>query len=217
MKKIYKTKYLTVFALVSLVFLLGIFFGQAITKAKMSDFARAQNEFRRYLLSLELQTELASKHICNIDVFELTKEKTELGQKIEFLEKRLGKTNKEILGLKEDYSLLSIRQWLLLEKVRKECGGKFVIILYFYSNEKNTSVCEAQGYILDYLYRKYPENVVIYAFDTDLDNPALNTLKIIYQIEEVPSLVIDEKLYPGLQKKDKLESIILEKLQSSPE
>ena len=209
MRKINKTRYLAVFASVTLIFLFGILMGQMINEYKMSEFSTQQRNLRTYLLSLTLQTELASKYICDIDVFGLTREKVKMGQELDFLENRLGKDNDGIIELKKEYSLLSIRQWLLVEKTKEVCDRDITTILYFYSNVENASICESQGYILDYLYRKYPESVAIYAFDRDIDTPALNTIKSIYDITEVPSLVINGKLYPGLQGKEKIESIII--------
>lgn len=208
MSKVNKTRYLAVFASVTLIFLVGIIIGQWISELRVSEFSTQQRNIRTYILSLNLQTELASKYICDVDVFRLTKEKVKMGQELDFLEKRLGKDNKGVIELKKGYTLLSIRQWLLVEKAKEECDRNIATILYFYSNIENVSVCESQGYILDYLYDRYPESVVIYALDVDLDTPALNTLKTVYGITEVPSLVIDGELYPGFQEKDKIESIV---------
>jgi len=213
MKKINKTRYLAVFSIVTFIFLGGVILGQIISENKVSEIVKTQKELRTYLLSLDLQTVLASEYICDIDIFELTEEKTNLGQEIEFLEEKLGKDNSDIIGLKQEYSLLSIRQWLLLERAKKECNKKLITIIFFYSNKENASISESQGYILDYLYKeKYPKHLVIYALDVNIDDPALNTLKTIYGVTRAPSVVIDGKLYDGFIEKDELESIINEKL-----
>lgn len=208
MRKVSKTRYFSTFTFVTLIFLIGIIIGQTITELRFSEFDKRERDMRTYILSLDLQSELISKKICDVNIFGLTKEKTELGQQLEYLENKLGKNNTKLIPLKKEYTLLSIRQWLLVKRTKEECEKNWNIILYFYSNERNTSICESQGYILDYIYSKHPNSVVIYAFDFDLDTPALNTLKNIYGIKQVPSLVINEKLYEGFQGKDKIESLI---------
>jgi hypothetical protein len=101
--------------------------------------------------------------------------------------------------------LLSIRQWLLVRQFKKECKSDLNIILFFYSNKKNKEESEAQGYVLDYIYRKYPDKVVIYALEIEQDTPALNTVKDIYGIETAPALVINEKVFKGLLKSWEIE------------
>lgn len=209
MRKVNKMKYLSVFSVVTLIFIVGIILGQAINEFGVRDFTRAQADLKVYLLSLDVQTELASKYICEVDVFALTKDKAELGRQIESLEDKLGKDNKEILGLKREYSLLSIRQWLLLERMNEECGKGLTPILFFYSNVENASLSESQGYVLDYLYDKYPNRIAIFSFDMDLEDSALNALKSANNVTIAPSLVINDELYPGLQRRNEIESIIL--------
>ena len=124
---------------------------------------------------------------------------TFLGFKLTLLEKEMDKDDPELIGLKTQYTLLSIRQWLLLERVEEMCGDTPVTILFFYSNEDNREMNEEQGYILDYIYDKYSELVVIYAFDYDLDTPALNTLKTLYAVEDTPTLIIESEKFEGFQ------------------
>jgi len=69
-----------------------------------------------------------------------------------------------------------------------------------------------QGFILDSIYLKYPEKVVIYALDYDLDCKAIDTLENVYHITQVPSLVINDKTYLGFVPKNEIENIILENL-----
>jgi len=208
MRRFESTRYLSTFALVTLVFVIGIIIGQTLTEMKFGEFSERERDLRAYILSLDLQSELISEKICDVDPFVLTEEKTKLGRDLEYLEDKFGRDNPKLIPLKKEYTLLSIRQWLLVKRMKEECGKDLTIILYFYSNEKNASICESQGYILDYLYHKNPEKIVIYAFDYDLDTPALNTLKSIYNVRRVPSLVINDELYPGFQGKDELETLI---------
>jgi len=209
MRRISWNRYFSVLLLTLLIFLIGFLITQRISSRTSEQITGIQKEFRNYILSLNLQSEIASEYICKVDVFQLTKEKSDLGKKIDVLEKNLGKNNPIVQDLKKDYSLLSLRQWLLVKKVKKGCNRDINIILFFYSNKVNASESESQGYVLDYIYEKYPDEVVIYAFDIDEDNPALNTLKNIYEVDIVPSVIINDKLFVGLQSRAKIRSSLI--------
>lgn len=208
-RKLSKHRYFLTWVLVTLVFLIGLFLGQWIAEWKMEEFAQEEKEFRNYLFGLELLPEILAESLCEADVFALTEKKVEMGRLLTELEARLGKDNPDVISLKKDYTLLSLKQWLLVKRIKEECGKNLTIILFFYSNKQNASLSEAQGYVLDYLYLKYPNTLVTYALDTDLDLPVLDVVKEVYGIRQVPSLVINEVTYPGFQPKQKLESLLL--------
>jgi hypothetical protein len=208
MRKLSLNKYTSIFLMTFLIFLVGILISQRISTRSSKELLKTQKEVRNYLLSLDLQSEIASEYICRVDVFSLTEEKFSLGKQIDILEKNIGKENEVVEDLKQDYWLLSIRQWLLVKKFKEECDPGINIIIFFYSNKVNTSQSESQGYVLDYLYEKYPEKIVTYAFDIDENNPALRAIKTIYGIERAPSLVINEELLEGFQSKDNIENIL---------
>ncbi|MBD3155244.1 MAG: hypothetical protein GF368_01150 [Candidatus Aenigmarchaeota archaeon] len=208
MRKISWNKYFSVFLLTLFIFIIGFLIAQRISSRTSIQVTETQKELRNYILSLNLQSEIASEYICKVNVFQLTKEKSELGKRIDVLEKNLGKDHKIVEDLKQDYSLLSLRQWLLVKKVKEECDRSINIIIFFYSNKLNSSESESQGYVLDYIYEKYPDDVVIYAFDIDEENPALKTLKDIYEVKTSPSVIFNDKLLTGFQSKEKLSSLI---------
>jgi hypothetical protein len=208
MRKISWSKYTLVLLTASLIFIIGVLLSEKISSKNSEEILKTQQELKNYILNSNLQSEIVAEYICKVDVFEITKEKVELGKKIEVLEKNLGKENEIVKNLKSDYSLLSIRQWLLIKKVKEKCNKNVDIIIFFYSNKVNVSESESQGFVLDYLYQKHPNSIVTYAFDIDKNNPALNTIKEIYGIKETPSIVVNEKLFAGLQSKEKIESLL---------
>ncbi len=207
-KKIPTSRYVTVLSITVLIFIIGILLGQLIADTRVSGLTEAQENMKSYLLSLNLQNELASQFICNIDVFELTRDRTTIGFEVDSLESRLGSKNLEVVRLKKEYSLLSIRQWLLIEEAKEKCNQNYDIILFFYSNEENKTDSQSQGFVLDYLYNKYPDKIVIYSFDVNLDDPSLNTLKRVFNVSTAPTVVINGKLYEGFQEFDTLEALI---------
>jgi hypothetical protein len=211
-KRIEKAKYIATFSLATLILLIGIIIGQLVAEQKVKEFLTISQELRLSLLGMDTQEKLAKEFLCNVDIWKLTENKIKLGQKIEFLEGKFGKENKDVKELLKEYTLLSIRQWLLLKEFKEKCNKTLVIILFFYSNERNASLSEAQGYILDYIYHKYGKPISIFAFDYELENPALDVLKKIYGITVVPSIVVNEKTYLGFREKAEVEAIINENL-----
>ena len=203
-----KLKYAAAFSITTLIFLIGLIIGQLIAETRLKEFTLFSRSLRTSLLSISTQEELATEYLCKTDVFKLTEEKAKLGRNLAILEKKLGKKDPIVLELKKEYSLLSIRQWLLVKKFKEECNKNLIIILFFYSNERNASLSEAQGYVLDFLYQKYPEKIVIYAFDVDLDLKIIDLLEEIFEIKQVPSLVINGKTYYGLKTRSEIEKII---------
>jgi hypothetical protein len=209
-RKIERTKYIATLSSATLIFLVGIIIGQLVAEQKVKEFSTVSKELRLSLLGMDTQEKLSEEFLCNVDVWKLTEDKVRLGQKIEFLEGKLGKNNKEVEELLKEYTLLSIRQWLLLKKFKEKCNQTLVIILFFYSNKRNASLSEAQGYILDYIYHKYGKRISTFAFDFELEIPALDVLKKMYGIAMVPSIVVNEKTYLGFKEKAEVEAIISE-------
>ena len=60
---------------------------------------------------------------------------------------------------------------------------------------------------MSYLHKKYPK-LDIYSFDINMENNALSTIKDIYGIRQVPSLIINDEVYPGFISKEEIESVL---------
>jgi hypothetical protein len=156
-----------------------------------------------------LQANILEGELCKYDVLGITgQEKVDLGRQVEEMESVRGKEDKEVLRLKEEYALLSLNQLLLVEKWKSECNKNISVIIFFYSNVENATESEEQGIVLDSIYGKYPDKISTYVFDIKTDNPAVNVLKKKYEVNTVPTLIINEKVYPGFQSMEKIESLI---------
>ncbi len=120
-----------------------------------------------------------------------------------------------MLRLKEYYSLLEIRQWLLEKEMAEKCGTNKTLILYFYSNDKQMcKECEEQGYILSYSRKNYDE-VNIYSFDIGSRNPAVSTIKRIYDVRNVPTVIINNNKIEGFVPKETIVGIIEQHISNS--
>jgi hypothetical protein len=126
------------------------------------------------------------------------------------MENRLGEDDRNVLDLKEYYSLLELRHWLFMQKTRKECNQTSVPILFFYTNEEDCKDCKEQGFILTWVRRNYAD-VYIYSFDYTIENAALDTVKRLYGIEGTPAVVIGKETYNRFISKKEIETVLVEK------
>ena len=115
-------------------------------------------------------------------------------------------------AMKKDYTIIQIRYWSYLEKLKTECNKtNFITILYFYSSEYCPK-CSQQALILDYTKSLYPDNVMIFALDYGIDLNVVKLLKNVYGIDKAPTLVIDDKKYENVVELDELKQILCKDL-----
>jgi thiol-disulfide isomerase/thioredoxin len=194
------------FVTTTLVFLLGIFFGQYISYYNLSEFKKIQDSIISEVMGYELTFSILSEQdICNMSFEKFIKERIDLGQRLAGLEEKFGPNNEHVLALKERYHLYQIREYLFFRNLRNKCNFSEPLILYFYSHDCDE--CIAQGKILDAISGKY-KIITIYAISYEIDNPAIRALKNVYNITSTPSLVINEVTYNKLLRLDEIEKII---------
>jgi hypothetical protein len=136
----------------------------------------------------------------------LSQEVSNVGDQLSFAESKLGDTDPEVIQLKEQYTLLEIRDYLLTEEIAKTCNITPDTVLYFYSNNGDcTNECDRAAYALSYLHQTYPA-LRVYSFDYNLDVGALKTLESIEAVKApFPAFVINHKLYNGFTDLDTFE------------
>lgn len=129
-----------------------------------------------------------------------------MGDRLAFAEERSGADDPEVLRLKERYTLLQIRDFLLTKKLATTCGIKPVVALYFYSNvEGECTDCDRAGYALSYLRQTYPA-LRVYSFDYHLDLAALKTLIAVQKVDaKFPAFVVQNKASYGFTSLEDLE------------
>lgn len=202
--------YLVAFAITSLLFITAFGASAYFSGVRVQDVRAAQDDISTDILSIETQFDLLQEHSCK-DVGEntiLPSALSALGNQLSYMEARSSGTSEEVLRLKRLYSLLEIKDYLLMKQLSQRCNLKPVFILYFYSNKGDCAECEAQGYVLTALASKYPQ-LRIYSFDYNLDVSALQSLISIDGVAyELPALRINSKSYYGLQKMSDIERIL---------
>lgn len=205
-------RYLIAFLLTSFLFGTALYVSNYFNDRRVENVRAIQENMAIDILSLETQFQLLQELSCK-DIKEnsvLSREVANLSSRLSYTEAQLGADNEEVKRLKRQYSLLQIKDMLLMKRVAQKCKLEPVFILYFYSNKQDCPECTKQGLVLTALSEKYPR-LRIYSFDYNLDVPALNTLIKISDVEGVlPILVINEKVVNGFQSVDEIEKMIPE-------
>lgn len=206
-------KYAYTFLITAVIFATAIYVSNYFSQKKMNEIKDIESRIAVDILASETQFSLLSELSCReISSGLLSKELATLGDKLSYTEGNRGSDDPEVLNLKKYYSLLQIKDFLLMQKIKDRCGSSpessGLFIMYFYSNEGDCPDCQKEGFVLTKLRQDYPE-LRVYAFDYNLDLSALETLISIYNIEkEMPVLLINEKAYYGFKSVDDIKEIM---------
>ncbi len=183
-------------ALFALAWYASIYFNNR----KINEIIKAQNQATIDVMSSETQFELLQQSSCQDSVSndELASELSNLADKITYGEQNFSDQTQLNL-LKQQYSVLEVKDFLLTKQISTRCKQSVVTILYFYSNDNTCTDCLNQGYVLDALRQQYP-NVRVYSFDAGLDSSTIRALISVYKVPKtLPTLVLDGKTYSGFQ------------------
>ncbi len=201
-------KYLVVFIITAAIFATAFGISNFFNTKKVDEIKSSEDHVSISILSLETQFELLQESTCGkFDQASLSDELNALADKLTFAESHDEINSAAVTDLKKYYSLLEIKDYLLMKKVIKQCDLHPITIVYFYSN-KNCDDCQKQGYVLTYLRQNYPQ-IRVYTFDYDLDLPAIKTLITLHDTKNVlPALIINDKVYNGFQDLETVQTII---------
>ncbi|MDP1760533.1 MAG: hypothetical protein Q8L01_03790 [Candidatus Woesebacteria bacterium] len=191
-------KYLIVLLITAGIFFTAVFLSNYFNNKKLNQLKSIQDKISIDILSSETQFSLLSELSCkNVSNSVLSKELGDLGHKLEWGQENIGNTE-EVSYLKKYYSLLQIKDYLLIKKISARCGVKSAFILYFYTTAENCSECEKEGIVLSSLRERYPE-LRVYSFDYSIDLSAVKAMLDIYKIKDtaLPALVIDDEVLTG--------------------
>lgn len=201
--------YVVAFLITGLMFAVALYASNYFNNARISDIRATQDDISTDILSLETQFDLLAEHSC-ADIGEntiLPSELASLGNQLSYMEAQ-GGNQSEITRLKRLYSLLEIKDYLLMQQLATKCHLKPVFILYFYSNKGDCKDCEDQGYVLTSLSQTYPQ-LRVYSFDYNLGVGALQTLISVNGVKgKLPALVVGGKVYYGLKTTADIQKIL---------
>ena len=202
----------------AVIFGTGFWTSNAVNNLRVNDIRDIESRIAIDTLSLETQFDLLSKLSCQ-DIAEnsvLSTELNKLGERLDYTETQLGVKNDQVIQLKRQYSLLEIKDYLLMQEVAGKCGLKPIFVLYFYSNQGDCDKCNSAGHVLTYLRQTYSQ-LRVYSFDYNLPLGALETLIQTNKIKkELPAFVINGKAFYGLSDLESIEKALpLDKLATS--
>jgi hypothetical protein len=202
-------KYLLAFLVTVAIFGTVLYGSSYLEERRIAELRSIQDQISIDTLSLDTQFSLLESAPCeNIaEGSELSSEVNDLGARLAATEGRLGSDDPQVLQLKEQYSLLEIRDYLITKQLSAACGTKPpMTVLYFYSNAGDCEECDKAGYALSYLHDTYP-SLKVYSFDYHLDLGALKTLIAIDKVgPDLPAFLIGGKASYGFSTLEDLES-----------
>ena len=204
-------RYVIVFFITLGLFLTALYLSNYFNNRKINQLKSIQDNISIDILSSETQYSLLSELSCkNVSDSVLSSELNDLGKKIEWGQDNIGKSS-ELEYLKKYYSLLEIKDYLLMKRISARCGVKSAFILYFYTTAENCNLCTKEGIALSTLKDKYPE-FRVYSFDYSTELSAVKAMLSIYKIKDtkLPALVIDDEVLTGFTSIDALEKRIKE-------
>jgi len=132
---------------------------------------------------------------------------SKLPSKLEVYEK-YSEIQPDYIQLKRDYTLLSIRVWLLSLNIKEKCGEDIIPALYFYS--KDCDKCIEESYVLDSIKKEKP-NFSAFIVDYNLNESIVKVIINVWNVTKVPSFIINDKLYSGYQNLTGMREIISKK------
>ena len=206
-------KYILAFLITVAIFGTAFYIASRIDDQRVAEIRAAEDSVSVDILSSETQYELLNNLDCKTIAENpiLSSELNSLASRLSVAEDNLGATNAEVIQLKQRYSLLEIKDYLLMQQVSKKCNLKPVFILYFYSNAGDCPNCSREGDVLTYLRQQYP-GLRVYSFDYNLDLSALRTLISLQKLKgPLPAVLINnrEPVY-GFKTLDQMQALIPE-------
>lgn len=178
-----------------------------LNNARITELSTIEDQISIDTLSLDTQFSLLEAAPCDsaASSTSLTSSLTDLGARLSFAENQLGNDNAQVTRLRQQYSLLEIRDYLITKQLAAACGTRPVTVLYFYSNAGDCTDCDKAGYALSYLRNTFP-SLRVYSFDYNLQLGALQTFITINKVRQsLPAFVINGKQFYGFTSLEDLE------------
>lgn len=176
-----------------------------LNQQRVAQLNSIENQLSTDTLSIETQYALIEDAPCqdfntgsSTEDDALSQEVGTVGDQLTSAENKLSDNDPEVIQLKEQYTLLEIRDYLLTEELSRTCGITPTTVLYFYTNDNScTDQCDRASYALSYLRQTYP-SLRVYSFDYNLNLGALKTLESLEKVQPpFPAFVINHKVYNG--------------------
>jgi hypothetical protein len=102
-------------------------------------------------------------------------------------------------AIKRSFVISNVQLWLYLQQLDRSCGGSGVSpVIYFYNGQGECDECRAQAQVLDGVVRECP-NVRVFALPFESQMQTVSAIVERYKVTGRPSLVINDKVFSGIQ------------------
>jgi len=215
-RKTSNKKYLLAFSITLVIFLIGIILGSFIDDARLNDAESMALEEKVNLRSLQLQQQFIESGIADCKTLNhlLEQNINELARKMAIVQgyDKSSLFNEKLFKLQlQDYFLTEIQFLYTAQDIDKKCKKDNIKILYFYDE----NALDTQGDILGYLKKLFGNRILVFSFNSKFNQePMIPILLTNYKITQFPAVVIDDKVYQGHQKVDKLMDSICTEFES---
>ena len=110
------------------------------------------------------------------------------------------------------YLIDNLNYWLFAHKSKQACGLDVLSILYFYTEK--CDICPDQGVILTYFKNVFGDKLLVFPIDAEFasEEPMVKLLLSRFNITTYPTLIIDDKKYPGIVSPAVLRELICREL-----
>ena len=212
-----KGLYIGAAVITAFIFFTGFFLGLVIENERvdyMDDLYREHTiSFTSSQLQFEYLSEAINEDTCNAVFSSYSRSLDELGKAQEKLEtySEDEKINEEQFDLlKRDYLLTQLKFWFLAKQLKNACPDLDVAsLLYFHGPAKYCSDCDSQSFVLDYLKKRYKQDVLIFSFDAiESNEPMVEILKTTYNITELPTIIVQDEVLYGKQSSQAIEGVL---------
>jgi glutaredoxin-related protein len=215
MSRGFKKYFITLF--ITIVLFAGAWYTSVyFNNRKIQTLTNAQKQANLDIISSETQFALLQQVACkDSNNTLLDNEIGSLADKITYGEQNFNNQD-QLNELKQQYTILEVKDFLLTQQISQRCKQNSVTILYFYKNANVCPDCVSQGYVLDALRQQYPQ-IRTYVFDATLDSSTVRALLTIYKITStLPALVINGKLQTGLMSLDDIKKVLPKDITNPP-
>ncbi len=201
-------KYFIVFIITLSLFGVALYSSSYFDSHRLAELKSIQDKISLDIMSSETEFSILEELSCkDASTSLLTPRLNELESKIQYSEQNIGINNPEVITLKRYYTILQIKDYLLMKRISTRCKLSTAFILYVYSPTACVD-CAKEALVLNSLREKYP-HLQVYSFDYSVESSAMKALIQTYKVPEVfPAFVINGKVYSGFKTVEDIEKLI---------
>ncbi len=200
-----------------IVFISGVFLGYFLESSRVDEIRNEYRNIEKQWADAKIQSsfyQLMTPSFCKESIKENLNFADRVyreGIKLEQYEQG-NRITKEILYDKERYVLLKLEFWINSVYLKEKCQTNYTNLIYFYAQNPNLEQKgeqDAQSLILKDLKDKQGAELMLIPLPIDLNIATINILKEAYNIDDVPTLLINERTkLDGVQSIEEIEKVI---------